>query len=381
MIQYLPLDALNARFQPELNEAVKRVVESGRYLHGPEVEAFEREFAAYVGRTHCIGVGNGLDALTLSLQALKLRHHWSSEREVIVPAMTFIATAEAVVRAGLTPVLADVNDDALLTVETARRVATSRTCAVIPVHLYGAVAPMADLMAWAEERGLEVVEDAAQAHGAESQGRRAGAWGTLGAFSFYPGKNLGALGDGGAVMTDDDELAQTVATLANYGASRKYEHTLLGINSRLDEVQAAVLRIKLRHLDEDNRCRRMLAAYYARHITNPAVILPYGGETEGRVFHIYALRTPYREALQAHLQRCGVSTLIHYPHALCDQPALAPWVPAGGDWPVARSWATDELSLPLNPTLADCLNGVPQQPSHEARDLCEAVNSFVPPTC
>lgn len=368
-ITYLPLDRLTASFQPYLGEAVQQVVSSGRYLHGAEVEAFENEFAAYVGRAYCIGVANGLDALTLSLMALKFKYAWRDGDEVIVPAMTFIATAEAVVRAGLNPVLADVDDAALLTVEAAERVRTRRTRAVLPVHLYGAVAPMPELMEWAESHAIFVVEDAAQAHGARAYGRRAGAWGIAAAFSFYPGKNLGALGDGGAVVTDDSALAYLVRSYANYGAVRKYVHTLLGINSRLDEVQAAVLRIKLHRLDADNERRRTLAAFYNSHLNHPDVSLPYGGHTDQSVFHIYPLRTSHRQALQQHLQREGIETLIHYPHALCDQPALSPWSPAESDTlPVARQWAATELSLPLHPLLTDS----------EVLQVCEAVNRFNP---
>ena len=251
MINFLPLQQINASFEPELSAAVQRVVRSGWYLRGEETRGFEEEFARYIGVQHVVGVGNGLDALTLALQAAAQMQAWEPGSEVIVPAMTFVATAEAVLRAGFVPRFADVDDRALLTPETAEAVVSERTRAIVPVHLYGHPAPMKDLMAWAAERSLFVLEDAAQAHGARIDGRNVGSWGHAAAFSFYPGKNLGALGDGGAVATADGELAECVRLLANYGAREKYVHEVAGVNSRLDELQAAALRVKLRRLDAD----------------------------------------------------------------------------------------------------------------------------------
>lgn len=367
MIPFLPLKDLTVSFEPQLSEAVQRVVAGGWYLHGTEVRAFETEFAAYIGSAHCVAVGNGLDALTLSLMALKSRHDWQDGDEVIVPDMTFIATAEAVVRAGLHPVLADVDEQAVLTPRQAAAALTSRTRAVLPVHLYGYPAPMPELMAWAEKHHLLVVEDVAQAHGAFVGGRHAGSWGQVAAFSFYPGKNLGALGDGGAVVTDDADLAHHIRVLANYGAERKYHHTHLGLNSRLDEVQAAVLRIKLRRLDADNERRRQVAALYAAHLNHPAVQLPYGGEHNSSVFHIYPLRCEVRDRLMAHLSRQGIETLIHYPLTLSSQLALQPLVSSHQlPTPVARQWAEREISLPISPVITDA----------QVLEVCRAVNTF-----
>lgn len=369
LINFLPLKAINESFAPNLDEAISRVVRSGWYLHGKETEAFEAEFAAFIGRRYCVGVANGLDALTLSLMTLKAERGWADGAEVIVPDMTFVATAEAVVRAGLKPVLADVNEEALLTAETAGRVLTERTVCVLPVHLYGHCAPMEQLLPWAAAHSLDVLEDAAQAHGAACGGKRAGSWGALAAFSFYPGKNLGALGDGGAVVTDSADLAQSVRTLANYGADKKYHHIALGLNSRLDEMQAAALRVKLPRLDEDNRRRQHIAEIFAQLIHNPAVTLPYEGRTAESIFHIYPLRCPTRHALQRHLERRGVETLIHYPLSLSQQPAFAALsAQQHPHTPVSQAWAAEELSLPIHPLLTD----------DEAKRICEAVNSFKP---
>ena len=362
MIPFLPLKEINRSYGAELLSAVQRVVEGGWYLHGQETQAFEAEFAAYVSAAHCIGVANGLDALTLSLMAMKIYHGWDDGAEVIVPDMTFVATAQAVTRAGLQPVLADVDERALLTASLAERVRTDRTRAVVPVHLYGYAAPMAELCAWAESHGLSVLEDAAQAHGAAEGGRLTGSWGEMAAFSFYPGKNLGALGDGGAVTTGNGELASLVRTLANYGADRKYHHIYKGLNSRLDELQAAALRVKLRRLDADNNRRRHIAQIYAARIRHPQVLLPYGGDTAQSVFHIYPVRCCRRQELQLHLQRLGIETLCHYPLTVSQQPAFS----LHADTPVARRWAAEELSLPISPVLSD----------DDALAVCRAVNSF-----
>lgn len=370
-IAYLPLATLNASFAPALRESVLRVVDSGWYLRGRETASFEQAFAAYVGSTHCVGVGNGLDALTLSLMAMKEEYGWQDGDEVIVPDMTFIATAEAVVRAGLTPRWADVNEDALLTVDTAESVRTLRTKAVIPVHLYGRMAPMDELVPWAEQYGLAVLEDAAQAHGAAIDGRKAGSWGTMAAFSFYPGKNLGALGDAGAVVTSSPTLADKVRILANYGAAEKYRHIVKGVNSRLDELQAAVLKVKLERLDADNDVRRVRAEWYATGITHPAITLPRPAVLENHVYHIYAIRCKCRDALRSYLAEHGVESLIHYPLAVSRQPAFAQ-DPGSREahTPCATRWAQEELSLPLHPLLS----------REEVARICDLINAFDIPT-
>lgn len=364
-IPFLPLNAIIARQHDALLAAADDVLCSGHYLHGEQTAAFEQEFAAYVGATHCVGVGNGLDALTLALMAMKQLEGWDDADEVILPAMTFIATAQAVSRAGLRPVFCDVSEDALIDVAAAERLITPRTRALLPVHLYGRVADMDALQALANRYNLKILEDAAQAHGATTpDGRRAGSLGTAAAFSFYPGKNLGALGDGGAVTTSDERLAERVRTLANYGASRKYHHDFLGLNSRLDELQAAFLRRRLTLLEADNAHRRHVAQLYNALITSPAVVKPYGGDL-GSVFHIYPLRCNARDALQAHLAAHGIETLIHYPLAVHQQRAYADH--NAEHFPMSERIAATELSLPISPVLTD----------DEARCVAEGVNSFI----
>ncbi|MGM9694080.1 MAG: DegT/DnrJ/EryC1/StrS family aminotransferase [Alloprevotella sp.] len=373
-IPYFPLREINASFEPALTRAVTDVVESGWYLRGRRVAEFEANFAAAVGATHCVGVGNGLDALTLILQALRERHGWTPDCEVVVPAMTFVASALAVVRAGLTPVFADVDARCVMTAATVLPHLSERSRVLLPVHLYGMPAPMPELAELARERGLFLVEDAAQAHGAVVGGAAVGSWGDAAAFSFYPGKNLGALGDGGAVTTSDAELAEAVRRLANYGSATKYRHTDLGVNSRLDELQAAALSVKLPRLEADNQRRREVARAYNAALQGLPVALPYDGDTSLSVFHVYPLRCERRNALQQFLrEEAGIETLIHYPLALPDQPALLPFVErqaknenrggtSDGVTPaavapnacsVARHWAATELSLPIHPLMSD----------------------------
>lgn len=346
-IPFLDLQRVNAAYEPMLSEAVARVVASGWYLNGAELARFEEEFAAFVGADFCVGVGNGLDALTLSLLALKHLRGWGDGDEVIVPAMTFVATAEAVVRAGLQPVLCDITPDFLMDPAATEQAVTPSTRAILPVHLYGKACDMQALRAVAERHGLALVEDAAQAHGAwESEGCRVGS-GEVVAFSFYPGKNLGALGDGGAVVTRNADLAHHIRALANYGAEQKYEHRFHGMNSRLDEVQAAALRVKLPQLDADNARRQALAAIYSREIKHPDVRIPYNGDTGSSVFHIYPVLCKHRAALQQYLSDHGVQTLVHYPHPIHHQKSFAALCP--GSYPMAEQTAAECLSLPLSP--------------------------------
>ena len=368
MIPYLPLQALNAAYEPMLSDAVQRVVQSGWYLNGKELAAFEEEFAAYLGVAHCVGVGNGLDALTLILLALREMEGWDDGDEVIVPAMTFVASAEAVVRAGLRPVLCDVDETALLNPAQIEPLLSPRTRALLPVHLYGKACDINQLKVLAHRHGLRIVEDAAQAHGATyADGRRVGTGSDAAAFSFYPGKNLGALGDGGAVVTDDAQLAALVREYANYGAARKYEHRVHGCNSRLDELQAAALRTKLPHLDAANARRQTLAQLYDAGIQNPAVHIPYiYKEGSPSVYHIYPILSPHRDALQSYLRNAGVECLIHYPHAIHQQQAFSAL--AQQHFPQAERFAAQVLSLPLHPLLTD----------EEAHAIVRLVNAFRP---
>ena len=364
-VPFLNLQGITQRHQTEISEAVQQVISSGWYLNGESLARFEAKFARYCGVQWCVGVSNGLDALTLVLTALKQLKGWSDDAEVILPAHTFIATALAVTRAGLRPVFCDVSEqNYLMQASTVASCITSKTRALLPVHLYGQMCNMSEIMNLADEYGLEVVEDAAQAHGAKFQEQKAGTWGTAAAYSFYPGKNLGALGDAGAVVTRDAALAERVRVLANYGATQKYHHEFSGCNSRMDEIQAAILSVKLDFLDADNEHRRELASLYGRHIHHPEVVLPYSRKTEASVFHIYPIFCESREALQKHLEQCGVSTLVHYPIPVHRQTAYK-HLPTS-NCPVSERLADTELSLPISPVLT----------KEQALYVCDAVNSF-----
>lgn len=350
-IPFLNLKAINERTHDEMLEAMNRVLTSGWYLNGKEVSGFESHFSQYVGAEYVIGVGNGLDALTLILMAMKGLNQWQDDDEVVLPALTFIATAEAVSRAGLRPVFADVDANFLMSAETASRVITTRTRALMPVHLYGRMAEMNPLLDLARKNGLKVIEDAAQAHGALCGKLKAGSAGDAAGFSFYPGKNLGALGDGGAVTTNDAVLAERVRTLANYGAHVKYHHDFLGLNSRLDELQAALLDVRLRRLDADNAWRRHIARIYSEEISNPLFKVPYGGNTSESVFHIYPLQVCSREKVMDHLKEAGIEALIHYPVIVPKQKAYACY--GSLPFPQAEQAAASELSLPISPVLTE----------------------------
>ena len=360
------MQKVTARFEPQLGEAVKRTLASGFYINGPEQQRFERAFASYCGVRHCVGVGNGLDALTLILKAMKQLYGWDDTCEVIVPAFTFVATAEAVAAAGLTLALADIRPDApLIDPRSAEQAITPRTRAIIPVHLYGQTCDMEPLRELARDHGLRIIEDAAQAHGAQHGGRRAGALGDAAGFSFYPGKNLGALGDGGAVTTNDEELAKRIRALANYGSQRKYEHLWPGTNSRLDELQASILSVKLPWLDTDNALRREVADYYARHITrSPEVWTLDYAPGESCVHHIFPVFCRHRDDLQNYLSRHGVQTLVHYPIPVHKQKAFTPYNAL--HYPQAESFAQCELSLPISPV----------QPLEHTRKIVELINQY-----
>lgn len=358
-IPFLNVKAITESFEPALSSSVREVVLSGRYLNGEAVRQFETRFASYLGARHCIGVGNGLDALTLILTAMKHIEGWDSETEVIVPAFTFIATAEAVVRAGLKPRFCDVSDTTYtVDPDLVQQLLTEHTRAILPVHLYGHACDVSSL----KNMGLKVIEDAAQSHGAIVGGQKVGTLGDAAGFSFYPGKNLGALGDGGAVVTNDDELADLIRTMANYGAKEKYFHKVMGVNSRLDEIQAAVLRVKLERLEQDNEQRRRIAGIYNKEISNSKVKTPYKGEVKDSVFHIYPILCHERERLQDYLRQQGVETLIHYPLALHQQEVFSAY--KNLNLPIAERIAKEELSLPISPVMtteeaqyvADCIN-------------------------
>jgi len=348
-VPFLDLRASYSELQEEIEVELLRSTRSGWYIGGPDVEAFEGEFAEFVGARHCIGVANGLEALHLALRALGVR----SGDEVIVPSNTFIATWLAVSECGAVPVPVE-PDIATHNIDVARIAAaiSPRTKVLIPVHLYGQPADLDAVMEIARERGLRVLEDAAQAHGARYKGRRVGAHGDVVAWSFYPGKNLGALGDAGAVTTNDDALADQVRMLRNYGSSQRYVNELRGYNSRLDPLQAAVLRVKLRHLNEWNARRARIAARYSRGLANCGLALPSVPEWADPVWHLYCVRHPQRDLFRKRLAESGVETLIHYPIPPHLQNAYAELGYKKTELPIAESMAETLVSLPIGPAMS-----------------------------
>lgn len=351
-VPFLDLKAINESFEPELSDSMLHAMQSGRYLLGEENRLFERDWCRYVGTSNAVLCGNGLDALTLILRAYKTLRGWSDGDEVIVPANTYIASILAIREAGLKPVLVEPKlGDYTIHADDCAKAVTDSTRAIMPVHLYGRVCPdMENILLLAREHGLVVVEDAAQAHGAMWQGRRAGHLGDAAGFSFYPGKNLGALGDAGCVVTDDDELARVVRCMANYGSSVKYVNEYEGVNSRTDEIQAAALRVKLPRLDKDNAQRREIARKYIDGIKNPMIQLPlWPKEEQECVWHVFSIRCAERDALQKYLAEAGVQTLIHYPIAPHKQDALKHL--EHGPLPLTQRIHEEELSLPISPLM------------------------------
>lgn len=349
-IPFLDLKSINLAHRDKLKAAFERVLDSGWYILGQEVKAFEQEFADYCGTPHAVGVSNGLDALHLIL------HAWGIGEgdEVIVPSNTYIATWLAATYAGATPVPVE-PDETTCNIDPARIEAaiTPRTRAIIAVHLYGQPADMDAIMAIADRHGLKVIEDAAQAHGALYKGRKVGSLGHAAGFSFYPGKNLGALGDAGAVTTHDAELANKVRVLANYGSHQKYHNELQGFNCRLDELQAALLRVKLPHLDAETRRRQEIAALYQQSLQDCGLTLPTVLAATNPVWHLYVVRSAKRDELQKQLAAHGISTMIHYPIPPHLQPAYAELAYLQGDFPIAERIHQQVLSLPMGPTLDD----------------------------
>ena len=349
-IPFLDLSAIYNQQGDELEAAALRVTRSGCYIGGPEVEHFENNFAAYCGVGQCIGVANGLDALYLGLRALNI----GPGDEVIVPSHTFIATWLAVTRCGATIVPVE-PDPRTYNIDSQRLEAalTSRTRAIVPVHLYGQPADMTTIMKIAAKYGLKILEDAAQAHGASISGTRIGAHGDLVAWSFYPGKNLGALGDGGAITTNDRKLADHLRMLRNYGSTKKYYNDEIGFNSRLDPIQAAILGVKLTKLEAHNMRRRAIAKRYSEELSNTALILPHVASWADPVWHIYTIRHPDRDRLQRSLASRGIETLIHYPIAPHAQKAYRDLLFSANSFPLANQMANEVLSLPIGPHLDD----------------------------
>jgi dTDP-4-amino-4,6-dideoxygalactose transaminase len=351
MIKFLDLHTINGQYQAEIESAVQSVIDSGWYINGQQLSAFEKEFSTWCGTKFCIGCGNGLDALVLILKAYQTLGKLQEGDEVLVPANTYIASILAISACNLKPVLIE-PDERTFNMDPARIEVsiTSKTKAIMPVHLYGQLADMEKINALAKKYGLLVIEDAAQAHGAMNKnGKKAGSFGHAAGFSFYPGKNLGALGDGGAVVTDDEELASMVRSLGNYGSKKKYEHFIKGVNSRLDEIQAAMLRVKLKYLDRDNEKRREVATAYDAGITNPLIQKPDRSGSKDHVFHLYVIRTKDRSRLQTYLKDNGIETLVHYPIPPHRQAAYREWEHLS--FPVTEAIHREVLSLPISPSI------------------------------
>lgn len=345
-VPFLDLKEINSQYQPEIDMAIKKVNESGWYILGKEVDEFETKFAEYCGVKHCIGVGNGLEALILILKA------WEFEKgdEVIVPANTYIASILAVSRVGATPVFVEPGINTYnIDPEKIEEKIIKKTKAIMAVHLYGQAADMEKINLIAQKYNLKVIEDSAQAHGAICNGKRTGSLGDASGFSFYPGKNLGALGDAGAVTTNDDELAEKIRILRNYGSKIKYVNLFKGDNSRLDELQAAILRIKLKYLDADNAKRREISKYYRENIKNDRVILPQTIDELSHVWHLFVIRTENRDKLSDYLKENGINTMIHYPIPPHKQQAYSEFNHL--HLPVTEKIHNEVLSLPISPVL------------------------------
>lgn len=365
MIKFLDLQKITASYHSEIQDAVNRVVSSGWYLLGNEVKTFEEQYAAYCGSSHCVAVANGLDALSLILRAYKEMGVLQDGDEVIVPANTYIASLLAVTVNHLKPVLAEPEMITYnLDVKEVEKLITPRTRAVMVVHLYGQCGYSNELRELCRKRGLKLIEDNAQAQGAFYHTKRTGNLGDAAGTSFYPGKNLGALGDAGAVTTNDAVLAETVRTLANYGSKVKYINEYAGQNSRLDEIQAAVLKVKLAYLDSDNAKRRQIAHRYLTGIHNPRIVLPAVQTEEGHVWHLFVIRTAERERLQQYLQEKGIQTLIHYPVPPHKQAAYSERNEE--EYPLTEQLHREVLSLPISPVLT----------LTEADTIIEAINEF-----
>lgn len=341
-IPFASFDVMHKEIESEILEKFKEVYKKNWYIKGTEVFEFEKEFAKYCGRSYCVGTGNGLDAIYLSLRALGI----GAGDEVLVPSNTYIATALAVTYTGAKPILVEPDLNTYnMSLNGLEEAINEKTKAIIPVHLYGQAAEMDVVLKVAEKYGLCVVEDCAQAHGATYKGKKVGTFGNIGCFSFYPGKNLGALGDAGAVVTNDKNLVEKVRMLGNYGSIEKYKHKYLGNNSRLDELQAAFLRIKLKHLDSYNIARRRVAQRYLKEICNPQIILPIVGENRTHVWHIFAIRCEQRDRFKEYLKQEGIMTVCHYPIPIYQQEAYQNIIT--GEYPISQLISKQEISLPM----------------------------------
>ena len=348
MIKFLDLHKINERFRNEIDERITQVLDSGWYILGEQVRVFEKNFANFCGVKHCIGCANGLDALNLIIKGFG----FTDGDEIIVPANTYIASILAISQNGCKPILVEPDINTYnINPDLIEQKITDKTKAIMVVHLYGQAVEMEKIWDIAKRYNLKIIEDSAQSHGAIYKGKRAGNLGDASGFSFYPGKNLGCMGDGGCVTTSDDELAYRIRAIANYGSDYKYHHIFKGTNSRLDEIQAAVLDIKLKHLDEDNDRRREIAKFYRENIKNPNIILPQLKEEENHVWHIFAVRINDRDRLKKYLEGNGIETNIHYPTAPHKQECYKEWHHLS--FPVSEKIHKEILSLPISPVLTN----------------------------
>lgn len=361
MIKFLDLYQINERYRGEIDAAVKRVLDSGWYIQGSENDKFSQNFAAFCGVKYALGVANGLDALNLIIKA----YGFGEGDEIIVPANTFIATLLAVSENGCTPVLVEPDENTFnINPDLIEAAITPKTKAIMVVHLYGQAVEMQKILELAKKYNLKVIEDAAQAHGAEYNGQRTGNLGDAAGFSFYPGKNLGAIGDGGMITTNDEDLYKKVKAIACYGSDRKYHHIYKGFNSRLDELQAAILDVKLKYLEKDNHRRQEIARYYRDNIKNPRVILPKTYDEKAHVWHVFVVRVENREKFQSYLEQNGVQTVIHYPTAPHQQEAYRELSVLS--LPISENLHEEVISLPISPVMSD----------EEVKKVVEIVNEY-----
>lgn len=362
MIKFLDLHKINERFRNEIDERITQVLDSGWYILGEQVRVFEKNFANFCGVKHCIGCANGLDALNLIIKGFG----FTDGDEIIVPANTYIASILAISQNGCKPILVEPDINTYnINPDLIEQKITDKTKAIMVVHLYGQAVEMEKIWDIAKRYNLKIIEDSAQSHGAIYKGKRAGNLGDASGFSFYPGKNLGCMGDGGCVTTSDDELAYRIRAIANYGSDYKYHHIFKGTNSRLDEIQAAVLDIKLKHLDEDNDRRREIAKFYRENIKNPNIILPQLKEEENHVWHIFAVRINDRDRLKKYLEGNGIETNIHYPTAPHKQECYKEWHHLS--FPVSEKIHKEILSLPISPVLTN----------EEVTKIVKVINDYV----
>lgn len=367
-IPFLDLKEVNSRYQSQLVEVATNVISSGWYIGGDYLEKFESEFAQYCGAKYCVGVANGLDALILTLRAWKELGKLYDGDEVLVPANTYIASILAITENNLKPVFVEPSEITLnLSVENLEQFITPRTKAILPVHLYGRLVEMPKIIEFAMKHKLLVLEDSAQAHGAMLNNQKAGSWGNASGFSFYPGKNLGALGDAGAITTNDSELYKMLKAVRNYGSLEKYQNLVLGVNSRLDEIQAAMLSVKLKYLDAEIDRRQEIARTYLEGIKNKLILLPATPLAGQHVWHLFVVRTQYRKQLQKFLSENGIETLIHYPIPPHKQDAYREY--SDLHLPLTEKLHSEVLSLPIGPTITD-------EQISRVISACNAFNAF-----